>query len=167
LWATQSSKKVQIRDCLEGLAFDIDFSIPFGDPAMVKQLEVPLIGHFETLINEPVDNRKPIKKLQERILSQPSIISAGTSAEDVEVVEDGNHEPTATWKSVKSSKGIQVYRKRQFDPSSDELIEIHRAIISISCDATRVFNILSNPVHFRHVYESFAETKMLFESQIT
>jgi hypothetical protein len=142
----------------------VDFEIPFGEPEMVKQLELPLIGHFETLINEPVDNRKPIRKLQERILSQPSIISAGPSTEEMETAEDGSHETSATWKSVKTSKGIQVYRKRQYDPSTDELVEIHRAIISVSCDATRVFNILSNPVHFRHVYEQFVDTKILYES---
>jgi hypothetical protein len=143
---------------LEGLVFDVDFHIPFGEVELVRQIEIPLVANFEVLMDEPVDDRKPIRKLQDKILSQTSSVNV----EDIDSADDGNQDQ-GTWKIVKSTKGIQVHRKRYREQESDLIVELHRGIISVSCDATRVYNILSNPVHFRHVYDNFFDSKSLCE----
>jgi hypothetical protein len=153
------------RDGLEGIVFDLDFFIPLDDLEIMTQLELPLILYLDGLLMEPLDHRKSIQKIQDRLkFPDHSADSKGkvVSEDDNDVQQkDEVNEHNTNWKLVKGSKGIDIFKKRLVE--DDNVIEFTRGCLSISCDPIRVFGILANPVHFRHVYDNFLESSVLHE----
>ncbi|KAI9096081.1 hypothetical protein DFS34DRAFT_695230 [Phlyctochytrium arcticum] len=64
-----------------------------------------------------------------------------------------------TWKSVRNRNGIHVQKKRFL--VGDDIAEITRAATTIHCDAERVFSVLSNPEHNRHLDEAYVDSEYL------
>ncbi|KAJ3181382.1 hypothetical protein HDU85_003697 [Gaertneriomyces sp. JEL0708] len=58
-----------------------------------------------------------------------------------------------TWRTLRNRSNIHLEKKRLL--ISDHVSEITRASLTIQCDAERVYSVLSNPEHLRHVQESY------------
>jgi hypothetical protein len=163
------AKQYIYKDGLDGIAFDLDLNIPLDEFEILKQLEIPLVLFFDNLLKEPTDHRKSIQKMQDRLKfpedSKQKRDDKGKGvleSEDTAAQQNDDQGVEQTWKLVKSAKEIHVYKRRLVE--DDSITEISRGIFSILCDPMRVFGILSNPAHFRHVYENFLESSVLYES---
>ncbi|KAI8999761.1 hypothetical protein BC832DRAFT_198285 [Gaertneriomyces semiglobifer] len=58
-----------------------------------------------------------------------------------------------TWRTLRNRSNIHLEKKRLL--ISDHVSEITRASLTIQCDAERVYSVLSNPEHLRHVQEPY------------
>ncbi|TPX59721.1 hypothetical protein PhCBS80983_g02273 [Powellomyces hirtus] len=65
------------------------------------------------------------------------------------------------WKSVRNRNNIHVEKKRVL--IDGEVAEITRASIQMQCDAERVFSVLSNPEHDRHVDDSYVGSEIVHQ----
>lgn len=126
------------------LTFDISLTMPMDDPDVTTASSRALIDAFLTYVAEPARPTEPHKEHP-----GPTEIPDGLYGQ---------------WKEIKSKNGIHVHRKQiriGVQPA-----ELHRGVIPIECDASRVIGVLSNPRHLQHIHESFVKSQVLHQGTI-
>ncbi|TPX48143.1 hypothetical protein SeLEV6574_g02194 [Synchytrium endobioticum] len=144
-------------DALAAKAFAHTTIIPDDVPG-VKALEKGLLGSFLALAQEP-DRPGSINSHG----SGNSALSTSTAEMPVEGSQSSlapSSQLSDEWKTVRQFKNeIKIQKKRVI--VNGKLCEISRGLIHIACDPDRVYSILSNPEHNRHVDESYTGSNVL------
>ncbi|KAJ3169046.1 PDZ domain-containing protein 8 [Geranomyces variabilis] len=65
------------------------------------------------------------------------------------------------WKSVRNRSNIHIEKKRVL--VDGEVAELTRGSMKMQCDAERVFSVLSNPEHDRHVDDSYVGSEIVYQ----
>ncbi|KAJ3134642.1 PDZ domain-containing protein 8 [Geranomyces variabilis] len=65
------------------------------------------------------------------------------------------------WKSVRNRNNIHIEKKRVL--VDGEVAELTRGSMKMQCDAERVFSVLSNPEHDRHVDDSYVGSEIVYQ----
>ncbi|KAJ3359423.1 hypothetical protein HDU91_004925 [Kappamyces sp. JEL0680] len=144
------------RDCLEGQVFDVSCLVPRAAVERKLNFDDPLSIALLAFVDEPLEDSRPRSNSDRFKVADDDPSQPPSTAEDP-------LPPTVGWKAIRSKLDISIQKKRVPDAETGSVVEMTRATIPIQCDVARIFAILSNPVHFRHVYDSFIEAKVLFE----
>ncbi|KAJ3280587.1 hypothetical protein HK104_000570, partial [Borealophlyctis nickersoniae] len=141
---SNSSPQVILGDMLATKSFPITHRVA---PTDADKLEAALVPPFLALVRENAAE-----------FQQDAGKEAGTAP--------GGGADTAAqsgmsmgWKTVRNRGGVVVEKKRMM--VAGQVAEIVRGVVTIQCDAERVFAVLSNPEHNRQIEESYTGSNVV------
>ncbi|KAI8847533.1 hypothetical protein BC829DRAFT_238570 [Chytridium lagenaria] len=133
-------------------------------------LDVIGVASFST--SEPLSSTPNVEELNSK-LSNPFLALALDKRQDLEFlpnVDKGlvslpdnedfvNLVSSLQWKTTKNRAGVCLQKSKA--ALNGMVGDISRAFVSINCDAERVFAVLSNPEHFRHIEDTFSDFSIM------
>lgn len=148
-------------------SFDTLLVLSLLDPDSIKTASKALQNAFISILNEPLITSKDQDKKQ---FQESGNEGAGFESQKLDSSKNLPLIPESFisdslyghWKEVKTRGVISLYKK-QIQQGS-EPAELHRAVITIKCDAARIVGVLSNPRHFQHMYpDTFSDCKVIHQ----
>ncbi|KAJ3068099.1 PDZ domain-containing protein 8, partial [Podochytrium sp. JEL0797] len=133
-WSLSQSPSVKIYDWIESPQFPLSIVLDSNSSEKLESLQDAIVRPFLQLAREGAARKE-----------SPLVMGA-----------NGVSIATSDWRTVKTSTGV-VIRKgvKKVEGGSAEFV---LASVSINCDAERVFVMLSNPEHLRHVEPTYVDS---------